>query len=285
MLLFQLCACTAQVPTGKGSSTAPVAVAADHARGDADPTLYPDEYEALGIPSIQEPWTASAQAKAVVALTALAQKHPEKLPRLASKHSGSVFRRFVSRDNLLIYAKRDIDWNIRKTSLTFVSERLLMGSLIYVEAFQHGQPLEREVLELFVQVAHCANLTWKTMDEIAKDMYRPDEGYAGRLAGLNEMQAGTTRVTHGMFLMLGGIEATPFEDFAWYVAELVVLVPQLVGRLKTAQQVALQEELTQLTQEVRDPRWAKELKRLEFAALHPIEQLLPRPTLQSEATP
>jgi hypothetical protein len=108
-----------------------------------DSTLYPDEYEARGMPSIQNPWTIKDYEAAIPTLVALANENPSLLPRFNSTRSGSVFRRMVARENLDIYTNKDIDWQIRNTSLLAFARFFPNMTTGYLNALQSWDMLWR----------------------------------------------------------------------------------------------------------------------------------------------
>jgi hypothetical protein len=243
---------------------------------DADPTLSPEEYAAQGVPPIQNPWTVTDYKRAFVAFTAIVNKNPLLLPRSASKHSGAVFRRLVSRENLAMYANRDVPWSIRDASTADMTEGISDISSLYLKAFTDGQNVQREMFELVIHQAHCTALTWTTMDEVATAIYQNDSGYATRIAGLDELQTGTARSFGGMVTMLAELDGAQLPDLLWYVPELTAIAPSLLGRLKPSQQAELQQRIDRLAASDLDPELAKQVKLLSRAAARPAKQVLPR---------
>ncbi len=63
-----------------------------------DTSLTPDAYEALGIPTISDEWSASQRTKARSVLRELASVHPERLPRFESEVSGAVFQKLLDEE-------------------------------------------------------------------------------------------------------------------------------------------------------------------------------------------
>lgn len=250
-----------------------------------DLTLYPDEYEARGVPSIQNPWTANDYQIAIPALLTLAKEDLNLLPRIHSPRSGSVFRRMVSRDNLQIYANRDIEWAIRNSSLIALVGSYPAISAPYVEALSQGIQVDREILEIMAFIGLISAAMWESLDEVEPLIYRNDPGLPKRLAGVQETQQGAGGIVRGMITILHDRQFVRLDNHVWYTAELVNLLPRLIGRLTPADQAEAQERIIKLAASEPEPALRKQLKLLQSAVANPKTPLVPHPPNMSVGSP
>lgn len=250
-----------------------------------DLTLYPDEYEARGLPSIQNPWTVNDFQVAIPALLTLAKEDLKLLPRIHSTRSGPVFRRMVSRDSLQIYANRDIEWAIRNSSLIALVGSYPAISAPYVEALSRGIPVDREILEIMVFVGQLSAAMWESLDEVEPLIYRNDPLLPKRLAGLEETQQGAGGIVRGMITILHDRQFIQLDNHVWYTGELVQLLPRLIGRLTPADQAEAQERVIKLAASEPEPALRKQLKLLQTALMNPKQPLIPRPPNMSVGSP
>jgi len=206
-----------------GADDAPT-VAKVAANDTPDPTLYPDEYEARGMPSIQDPWTPDAHKKAAEVLVALFNENPALLPRLDSKHSGPVFRRMVSRENIEMYANRDMEPNLRMSSIISLSESMPVIMTVYNNALIQRHPVDRELLEVSLYATYLAVIMWEAIDDQAANIYHNDALLPQRLAGIEQTQAGAGGMLRGLLLVMTDRRLVRLENQIWFVSELVPIM-------------------------------------------------------------
>lgn len=296
LLLFAATGCAPAKPPSISAAPTQVATKSDivdspppakvtEEKDEPDPTLYPDEYEARGMPSIQNPWTLDDQQKAAVALFALAKENLTLLPRLKSKHSGSVFRRMVSRENLDIYANRAMDRDLRMSSLTALVKLMVVSLVIYSNAVMQGEPLDREMLEVMIYTLYLSALTWETTDEVATLMYRNDALLPQRLKGVEETQNGTAGILRGMITVLSDRQFVRLENHIWFASEFAKLLPRVSNRLTPEAHAEVEQRLRQLATTEPERELAKQLRRLHASLNEAKSPLVPRPANISTNTP
>lgn len=255
------------------------------AKDQPDPTLYPDEYEARGMPPIQDPWTADAHKKAAGVLVALFNENPALLPRLESKHSNSVFRRMVSRENLDMYANRDMEPGLRMSSLVVLGKTTPVYLAVYGNALLQGHLVDREMLEVSLYMAYAIAVTWEGMDDQAAKIYQPDAQLSQRLAGVEESQKGLTKFLSGTTKVLTDREFIRLENHIWFASEFASILPRLSNRLDPQAHAELEQRLRQLATTEPERELAKQFKRLHASLKDAKPPLVPRPPNMSVGTP
>lgn len=249
---------------------------------DTDPTLSSAEYEARGMPPIQNPWSVAVYQQAVPVLTTLRTENPALLPRFSSKRSGEVFRRMVSRENLQLYTNKDMDWTTRRSSLGDLLVVLPSVMGIYGGAVQEGQPLDREMLEATLHQGHAMVLLWHTFDEVAPTMYKKDEGLSRRMMTLQLLQQNAGIAVLGMIGMSEDQQRIRLENRIWYISELAKLLPDLANRAEQSTQNTIRKQVARLVAAETAPELKKQLESLQSAlATLPIPAV-PRPAISEK---
>jgi len=241
----------------------------------ADSTLYPNDYEARGIPSIQNPWTIEDYRTALEALTVIGKENPEQLPRLASNHSGAVFRRMVSRENLLLYANTNIDLLIRSSSSMAIVETMTAMMGVYLQALLQGQRVDREVLEMYVQQGHALAMVWETVDDMMAGISSNDVRYTRFMTAVGKMQTGSADMIRGMLMAVSDRQVVSVVNLEWYVAELAAFMPNVIGRLNPSDQAELEQNIARLAATEREHTLAKHLETLQRAVSQSTQSQAP----------
>ncbi|MBK9262330.1 MAG: hypothetical protein IPM54_21315 [Polyangiaceae bacterium] len=239
------------------------------AEADSDPTLSPAEYEARGMPSIQNPWTAIDYQLAAAALVAIAEENPAHLPRLNSKQSGPVFRRIVSREDLLVYANRNIDWDLRRASLMAIHESMLSVLAVYARAFSANRALQREILELSVKDSHSVIAMWNLVDELPKDLLKKTARNPSPALLLDELQDGTPNMVRATVLLIELCEENSVPTCIWHAGELIHVLPPLIERITPERQAEARQRIAKLAASEPNPALAKQFKLLHEAVAAP----------------
>jgi len=219
-----------------------------------------DEYTARGIPAIDKTWSVDEAKAAAEAIVRMVKEDPALLPRLSNARSRKVFERLISRDTLHRYQDPRTHLNIRfpaVNDLALVNKQILVT---YIKAFEKGQPLSRELLELLVMQGVIAVEMWHVIDELLPQLDPKDPTYPNRMAGLQQVRDGTTEMVEGLLMTLTERRNYGAKDLTWYAEQLVPIVPSLIDRLDPPVRAAMRKRIAELADSEPEPEIKKQLK-------------------------
>lgn len=232
---------------------------------DPDGSLSPEEYEARGIPAIQNPWGVQEYRAALTVLVALVNENPALLPRHGRKRSSPVFRRMVTRENVPLFHATDV--HSPNDALNAAQLMPILGGMltVYGHAQMRGERVDREALEIYVQLGHVAVASWQMMDEVIGRIPQQDPRQTRMAAAIAETQRGTADILRGMLMALLDRHDVAFENLIWYASELRAFMPFLVEHLDEPARSELSGRITHLATTEPEPELAKSLKDLRRA--------------------
>ena len=211
---------------------AQTASAAPDAKIPADHSLTSNDYIKLGVPAADRTWGGPDMARAAKALTALAEKHPEQLPRYNSKRSGDLFNRITSAQNLEICRDKSLAVGLR-----FQDALQILGASgnllnVYLKSFLDKKTADSEVLEIMGSVLRASVAVMDVTDEFTRTLDKTDPTYKTRMDGLQKMKKGLANVVAGSIQTLTerpGYRKSELIRFIGYMREtLPALVPRLL---------------------------------------------------------
>ncbi|MBK9266728.1 MAG: hypothetical protein IPM54_43950 [Polyangiaceae bacterium] len=180
-----------------------------------------------------------------------------------------MFRHIVSRENLLVYANRNIDWDLRRSNLITIIEGLSPMSIVYGIMASADPTFEREAREIMLQNAHCVLAMWNLVDEVPEDLRKRAFARPNGAVALSEMQEGTAKVVSGMLLSTEQRVDKSVAALVWYIGELIRVLPPLIDRITPERQAEAIQRIAKLAASEPNPVLAKQFKWLHKAVTAP----------------
>jgi hypothetical protein len=192
-----------------------------------DRSLALEEYIRAGIPAANKPWSAIEMSAAATALSALAEKDPNTLPRYESDRSGPLFARITSADNLAYFRDRSIPLDQRFPGGGEFFLALHNIFKLYSNAFLHHAISDSEIVEIMGTEFRATVVIIELYKEFVPTLSRNDPKYMNRMAGVAKVKLGMTTMVIGALQTLAetrNLRPTQMKRLLTYMQETFPLI-------------------------------------------------------------
>lgn len=160
----------------------------------ADLSLTVQEYEKLGVPTVERLWNSGDLAKAAKVLAQIARDDAAELPRYGSPKSGKVFARITSDENLDQIRAKAIPAAIRMGFALQFMQACSSVSKSYASGMLRQKTGGDEAAELVGLNLRIAVVMSGIVEEFMTTLDKKDSTYSTRLSGLKQMKAGMSTI-------------------------------------------------------------------------------------------
>ena len=229
-----------------------------------DHSLEMSVYRSLGVPSVDEPWGNAAYHQAIGVLDSIARTSPMSLPQFNSPHSGALFARMVSLENLPASDREKADRMLAMMPLTDMIPQLLS---VYAEPAGTGLIFDNELAEIFgFLIGTASQISTLTVDMLAEGGSAMTEEASNK--ELEQMREGLAEMLSGAMQFMGKVPEvdavlmrTPARlSLARHMEQHF---PQIVPLLLDAGRDEVRVQLRGVLGVEKDPQVKKILKKLE----------------------
>jgi hypothetical protein len=172
-----------------------------------DHSLTLRQYQALGMPTLDHPWTAKDYAQAVSSLEAVRKEDPLQLPRRGSPTSGDLFAQLCFGDGQPP-ASNSANALERATGSAERIQTLLPIVQIYEAAAKQGHQFHSEMVFLMCRMLEEGSLMSSAIDAYIQEAGKKDPVVAQLRQTESQRIAGTVQMLKGVSQMIKGLQTT-----------------------------------------------------------------------------
>ena len=156
-------------------------------------------YVSAGVPSPGKPWTGADYQQAATVLG----KEGVPLPQLTDPEGAVLFGRIVAEENLDVFQDKAVSLQSKFPAYLQVQENANAILKLYLSAFNEGRiKSSTELTRLMVFMLHIGSIGSALITEFIPTIPH-DEKYEIRMAGLQKMKSGMTKMFAGLERSLG----------------------------------------------------------------------------------
>jgi len=237
-----------------------------------DRSLPVEQYVALGVPPMDQPWSSSDLSVAARVLAQLAEDKGDQLPRFASAKSGEVFARLSQADEgsrvpqeNLSSAKQMAELGPEYMERLQAVNRLLE---LYRRAYERQQVGITEVIELAATASRVTALLLPIFGRVFSAIDPDDPRYPAARSGWEQALGGVSKILRGSIMTLSEPHAPDAK--LRLLAHMRRTAPELLRLLPDPEQARLLEELRSLVPQLQHPEVHRGLSDL-VELLGPVE--------------
>lgn len=161
----------------------------NHVKRDLSLTV--KEYHKLGIPDQNKIWSIQDYTKALSFLSNLRLYHPLSFPRKFSKKSGSVFSRFIDKENLSFINDKNLSLRDKALQVQYFAGFHNDLRRMYTDELKSDQYYAKELIDIDI----FGLFIYKKMFDVAGEIINSnDESVASMKSGLKAVQFGYLRL-------------------------------------------------------------------------------------------
>lgn len=227
-------------------TTLPAKAAEPSTRTDPPPdrSLTVKEYVDRGIPSVDKPWTADDQKKAVLVLLTMSVKESDKLPRFESARSGAVFSRLVDTGVRERFLDRKIatEKRFNEAGNEFETRYIILQA--YLAAFVKNGVGNAEMVEISASTLRIAGTFLVVLDEYFATIPEDDPRYARKAKSRQKIESGVRDMVMGAVLNVV-VKEEPYDMKARkrMIVHLKVDVPAFFYRVRLRERARILSKL------------------------------------------
>lgn len=191
-----------------------------------DMSLTTAQYSGQGMPDLNKSWTERDFQKAQNAINAVLIKDFHSLPREASRKSGDVFKRIISKDNLKFL--EDTTLSLRNKAYRIQALGNFMGQLgtLYTDKLKAEQYYSAELTDIFISHLYVRGKMLELAEKIDKSTNQDDI----------VMQSGRNGITGSYVLLITFLTGEQEKAGAYRSGDLKKLSKEVANSLKENKQ-------------------------------------------------
>ncbi len=213
-----------------------------------------------GVPAPDRDWMPDDYRRLAIALRAIVNENPRKLPRFDSENSGAIMRRLVDAGNFRVLHDRKFPLNVRLPQALVLLPAISDLAMIYAEASARGESFDRELVEVMAFMAGTGVEVWTLVDEMLSTL-TPEER-AGRASALGTIRSGSAHIVQGALGTFTEVGTYRPAELVRFATLLEPYLPLLIRRLTPDSITEAVVRLRTLASEAQDPALAAALKEL-----------------------
>jgi hypothetical protein len=189
------------------------------------------EYIQLGLPAHDRLWSGDDMAKAAHVLSEVANQDAGQLPRHRSEHSGAVFSRITSTENLELFRNDTLPLDARMPQAATYLGSINKILKLYITGILKNSTSGSEIIELAGTELRMEVVILELVDEFLPTLDKNDPAYKIRMAGLEKMKRGLATTVAGTLQMLTETETYRTSERVRLLGYLKETLPDIVPRL------------------------------------------------------